>query len=45
MVEPRVRRHRSEEEVEEAAPAAEMLSVEGDAAGRRWLRELRAEEE
>lgn len=39
MVEPRVRRHRSEEE-EEAAPAPEMLSVEGDAAGMRWLSEL-----
>ncbi len=40
IVEPRVRRHLSEEEEEEAAPAPEMLSVEGDAAGMRWPREL-----
>lgn len=38
-MEPLVRRHRSEEE-EEAAPAPEILSVEGDAAGRRWPKEL-----
>lgn len=41
MVEPRVRRHLSEEDEEEDAPAPEMLSVEGDAAGMRWPRELR----
>lgn len=40
MVEPRVKRHRSEEDEEEAAPAPEMLSVEGEAAGMRWPREL-----
>lgn len=40
IVEPRVRRHLSEEEEEEAAPAPEMLSVEGDAAVMRWPREL-----
>lgn len=39
-MEPRVRRHLSEEEEEEAAPAPAMLSVEGDAAGMRWPREL-----
>lgn len=40
IVEPRVRRHLSDEEEEEAAPAPEMLSVDGDAAGMRWPREL-----
>lgn len=42
-MEPRVRRHRSEED-EEAAPAPEMLSVDGDAAGIRWPRELHGTE-
>lgn len=41
IVEPRVKRHLSEEE-DEAAPAPEMLSVDGDAAGMRWPRELRS---
>lgn len=45
IVEPRVRRHLSEEEEEEAAPAPEMLSVDGDAAGMRWPRELQDREE
>ena len=40
IVEPRVRRHRSEEEEDEAAPAPAILSVEGEAAGMRWLKEL-----
>lgn len=44
IVEPRVRRHLSEEEEEEAAPAPEMLSVDGDAAGMRWPRELQDRE-
>lgn len=39
IVEPRVRRHLSEED-DEAAPAPEMLSVDGDAVGMRWPREL-----
>lgn len=43
IVEPRVKRHLSEEE-DEAAPAPEMLSVDGDAAGKRWPRELRSRE-
>lgn len=43
IVEPRVKRHLSEEEDEEA-PAPEMLSVDGDAAGKRWPRELRSRE-
>lgn len=43
IVEPRVRRHRSEED-DEAAPAPEMLSVDGDAAGMRWPRELRSKD-
>lgn len=40
IVDPRVRRHLSDEEEEEAAPAPAMLSVEGDAVGMRWPREL-----
>ena len=43
-MEPRVRRQRSPDE-EEEAPAPEMLRVDGEAGGSRWVRELEGGEE